>query len=66
MGILKRLRKSVEKYRKLTRTAPIKRGQSWVSQYESFKETATKLFDIFCDNDDQRANLEKNNMEYLC
>ena len=59
MGILKRLKKQVEIYRKLARQNVKTRGPKWMNECKTFKESSEKLFDVFCTNDSHRKDLEK-------
>lgn len=59
VGIKKKLAKEVDEFRYITKTAPSKRGKTWQSRYQAFSNKANKLFDVFCENKEQREKLEE-------
>jgi len=58
-GIKKKLSKEIDEFRYLTRTDKSKRGKKWMDRYEKFASKRTKLFDVFCENQMQRATMEE-------
>ena len=57
-SVVTRLQKTFNCFRKLSRTDISKRKDTWLEDYEDFKATAGKLFDIFNEDESQRKKLE--------
>ena len=57
-SIVKRLKKKFDLFKKLKFTTPNKRGKKWSDESDEFKTSVNKLFDIFCENPEQRTQLE--------
>ena len=57
-GIKKKLSKEIDEFRYITRTDTSKRGKKWKDRYENFSARRNKLFDIFCENKEQRKKME--------
>ena len=56
--IKRKLKKEVDEFRKLKRTAENKRSDSRKPKVKTFVERWKQLFDIFCENDKRRKQLE--------
>ena len=57
--IQKKLTKSVDEFRQLSRTTEDKKGPTWIKRFEVFSDSCDKLFDVFCDNIPSRNEQEK-------
>ena len=57
--VKRRLKREVDEFRKLKRTAANKRTESWKSKVRELVARGKQLFDIFCEDSTRREELEK-------